>query len=150
MDRRQILGLAAAGSTGLLTLGGNAARAHDDQHEGHHHDEHLRILGDCIRACNEASHHCLEELKKSQSEHREHHAMAHELALDCQEFCVLAARLMVRHSPLVVYAHQSCAEACHACAAECEKGTDDVMKACAEKCRECETMCREMAKKHTG
>ncbi|QEH37724.1 hypothetical protein OJF2_63150 [Aquisphaera giovannonii] len=152
MDRRQLLGLAAAGSTALLATGGGAARADDDkgEHKGHHHDEHLRILGECVRACNEASHHCLEELKKSQSEHREHHAMAHELAMDCQDFCVLAAKLMARHSPLAAYSHQACAEACRCCAEECEKGTDEVMKTCAEKCRDCEKVCREMSKRNTA
>ena len=79
-------------------------------------------------------------------EHREHHAKAHELAMDCQAFCVLAATLMARSSPLARFAHQACAEACGCCAEECEKGQGEIMKNCATRCRECEQTCRAMAK----
>ncbi len=148
MHRRELLGWMGTGAAGLFVAGRNEAQAqeHDHEHANHKLDEHLKILGECIRACNEASHHCLEHLKTGTGEHREHHAKAHELALDCQEFCVLTATLMARSSPLARFAHQACAEACGCCAEECEKGHGDIMKECATRCRECEQACRTMAK----
>jgi len=129
------------GAVGLLATGTREAAA-----AVHEHDEHLRTLGECAKVCNEAAHHCLGELKKESSEHREHHARAHELTMDCQAFCVLTATLMARSSPLSQYAHQACAEACRCCAEECEKGHDEIMKECAKKCRDCEQMCKSMSK----
>jgi hypothetical protein len=147
MDRREVLGWMGKGAAGLFVAGGAAAQAQEhDQHAGHKRDEHMKIMGECIRACNEAAHHCLEQLKQGSGEHREHHAQAHELAMDCQAFCVLAATLMARSSPLASYAHQACAEACRCCADECEKGHGEIMKDCATRCRECEQMCRGMSK----
>jgi hypothetical protein len=49
---------------------------------------------------------------------------------------------MARHSPLAIYAHQACAEACRVCAEACDKGQDETMKKCAEVCRACEKACR--------
>ena len=67
MDRRELLGWMGTGEAGLFVASRNEARAqeheHEHDHQGHKHDEHLKILGECIRACNEASHHCLEHLK---------------------------------------------------------------------------------------
>ena len=112
MDRRELLGWMGASAAGLLAAG--TARAsvlddHDHEHESHEHCEHMKALGECIRACNEATHHCLEHLKMDSSEHREHHAKALELTRDCQEFCILAATLTARKSPLAMYAHEACA-----------------------------------------
>jgi hypothetical protein len=144
MDRRELLGWIGTGAAGLFVAGGNEGKA--QEHAPSKRDEHMKILGACIRACNEASHHCLEHLKTGTGEHREHHAMAHELTMDCQAFCVLAATLMARFSPLARFAHQACAEACGCCAQECEKGQGEIMKDCATKCRECEQACRAMFK----
>jgi len=141
MDRRELLGLMGIGAAGLMATSARGAVA-----AVHEHDEHLKTIGECAKVCNEAAHHCLGELKKESSEHREHHARAHELTMDCQAFCVLAVTLMARSSPLAQYAHQACAEACRCCAEECEKGHDEIMKECATKCRECEKTCRSMAK----
>ncbi len=148
MDRRELLGWMGTGAAGLFVASSNEAQAQEHEpehdHQGHKHAEHLKILGECIRACNEASHHCLEHLKARTGEDREHHAKAHELTIDCQAFCVLAATLMARSSPLASYAHQACAEACRCCADECEKGHGEIMKDCATRCRECEQACRNM------
>jgi len=147
MDRRELLAWVGLGATGLFAAGTGESRGADDQeHEHDHaHDEHLKTLGECVKACNEAAHHCLEHLKKDSTDNRAHHAKAHELTMDCQAFCVLAATLMARSSPLSQYAHQACAEACRCCAEECEKGQGEVMKDCVSKCRACEQMCRRMA-----
>ncbi len=108
--------------------------------------EHVKVIGECAKACNEAAHHCLKKLAEDSTQHREHHAKAHELTMDCQAFCTLTASLAARSSPLAHYAHQACAEACRCCADECEKGQGEVMKACAQKCRECERICKTMGK----
>ena len=144
MDRRELLGLMGVGAAGLMTNTARGAVARD--HEHHEHDEHMKTIGECAKVCNEAAHHCLGELKKENSSHREHHARSHELTMDCQAFCVLTVTLMARSSPLASYAHQACAEACRCCAEECEKGQDEIMKECAKKCRDCEKTCRSMSK----
>jgi len=140
MDRRELLGVLGAGAAGFAVLGGGQARA---DHEGHH-DEHIKTLGECAKVCNQSAHHCLDQLKKG-GPHAEHHAKAHEAAMDCQAFCVLTATLMARSSPMARYAHSACADACRDCAAACEGHQDDIMKECVKSCRECEKMCRQMA-----
>ncbi len=140
MDRREILGVLGAGAVGLVASGGSTTRADHD----HPHDEHIKTIGAGAKFCNEAAHHCLEQLKKGGG-NTEHHARAHELAMDCQAFCVLTATLMARSSPMAKYAHPGCADACRDCAAECEKGQGEVMEECAKACRECEKSCRQMA-----
>lgn len=139
MDRRKLLGVLGAG--GLAVVSGTTARAADE----HEHDGHLKTIGDCAKLCNEASHHCLEELRKG-GPHAEHHAKAHQAAMDCQEFCVLAATLMARSSPMAVYAHRACADACRDCAAACEGQQAAIMKKCVAACLACEKACRTMGK----
>jgi hypothetical protein len=142
MERRELLGLLGAGTAGLLLTRGAEARA--DGKAVADMSEHVKIIGECAKVCNEAAHHCLKKLAEENTQHREHHAKAHELTMDCQAFCTLTASLAARSSPLAKYAHQACAEACRCCADECEKGQDEVMKVCAQKCRECERVCRGM------
>ena len=78
MDRRELLGWMGASAAGLLAAGTSRASALDDkEHEEHEHCEHMKKIGECIRACNEASLHCLEQLKMESSDRREHHAKAH-------------------------------------------------------------------------
>ena len=149
MDRRELLGLLGAGTAGLVALGG--AEAQEDHTHEHAHSEaehkHIQVIGQCALLCNEAAHHCLHQLAEGRGD-RQHHARAHELAMDCQAFCVLTATLMARGSPLAQYAHGACAEACRCCAEECEKAKEDhdIMRRCAEACRACESTCRAMAK----
>ena len=140
MDRRELLGVLSAGAAGLVALGGGSARG---AHEGHDHDEHLKIMGECIKVCNEAAHHCLGEAVKGGS-HADHHAKSHEATIDCQAFCSLAAALMARSSPMAKYAHQACADACRDCAAACEGQEAEIMKECVKACRDCEKVCRQM------
>jgi hypothetical protein len=148
MDRRELLGVLGVGTAGLFLAKAGEVQA-DDKEAGNKH-EHIRTIGACVVACNEAAHHCLEQLKKGGGEHREHHAKAHELTMDCQAFCVLTATLAARSSPLSHYAHQACAEACRCCAEECEKGEGEVMKTCAQRCRDCERVCKQMCKEGCG
>jgi len=141
MDRRELLGVLGAGAAGLVAVGGGSARAdHEKAHDGH-----IRVIGDCAKVCNEAAHHCLDQLRKG-GPHAEHHAKAHEAAMDCQAFCVLTATLTARSSPMAAYAHKACADACRDCATACEGHKDDVMTECVKACRECEKVCRQMGK----
>jgi len=140
MKRRELLAMTGVGAAGLLVGGAARAAVADDAHEVDH--EHLKKIGECAIVCNMTAHHCLDQLKKQGGEHREIHANAHEMTMDCQSFCVQAVTLMARHSPLAKYAHQACADACRDCAAACNKGDDEVMKKCAEVCRACEEACR--------
>lgn len=137
MDRRELLG----GLAGLVVLGSGTARADD---KGHPHSEHLQVMSECARVCNEASHHCLDQVKKGGS-HAEHHAKSHEAAMDCQAFCSLTAALAARCSPMAKYAHAACADACRDCAMACEGHQDAIMKECVMACRNCEKSCRQMA-----
>ncbi len=140
MDRRELLGVLGAGAAGLIALRGGEARA---GLEGPR-DDHIKTLGECAKACDEAAQHCLDELRKG-GKHAEDHARAHEAAMDCQAFCVLTATLMARKSPMAKYAHQGAVAACGKCAAACEDCRDAIMKECAQMCRECEEICRRMA-----
>lgn len=142
MDRRELLTMLGTGAAGLLvTNSANAsAAAGDDEKQAMH--EHLEKMGKCAIVCNATAHHCLEQLKKANGEEREVHVKALQMTADCQTFCVQAATLMARSSPLAAYAHAACADACRDCAAACDKGHDDMMKKCAEACRECEEACR--------
>src|SRR3954449_9685207 len=140
MDRRELLGVLGAGAAGLAGLGGGEARA---GHEGPH-DDPIKTLGECAKVCYEAAQHCLEQLRK-EPQHAEHHANAHEAAMDCQAFCVLTATLVARSSPYAKYAHGACADACRDCAAACEGHQDAIMKQCVKACRECEKVCRSMS-----
>jgi len=147
MKRRELLTTMGAGAAGLLMSG--SARAADADHQGHEEidHEHLKTIGQCAMICNAAAHHCLEQLRKEDVKHRELHADSHEMTMDCQTFCVQVATLMMRHSPLAKYAHQSCADACRDSAAVCDKHESEIMKKCAEACRACEKVCRECCAK---
>jgi len=139
MERRELLALMGVGAAGLW-MGSPAEAAGDEDSQAMH--EHLKKMGECAIVCNMTAHHCLEQVKKEGSENRGVHAKALQMTNDCQTFCVQAATLMARHSPLAIYAHQACAEACRECAEACEQGQDETMKKCAEVCRACEKACR--------
>jgi len=142
MERREVLTLLGAGAAGVMMSGSaKAADPKDDEKMKEHH-AHMKTMGECAIICNMTMTHCLNELKREASEDREIHAKAAALTNDCQTFCVQSVTLMARHSPLAVYAHRACADACRDCAEACDKGRDEHMKKCAEICRECERACR--------
>ena len=70
--------------------------------------------------CEETFHHCFMEVSKGKKEH----AKSLHLASDCAGFCTLSARLIARHSPLMVHSCAACAEACKATAAEVDDFND--------------------------
>lgn len=66
--------------------------------------------------------------------------------LDCATTCPASVRLMSYESPLHGKMCGVCAEACMACAVECEKFPEiEHCRLCAEACRKCEQTCRQMA-----
>jgi hypothetical protein len=155
MDRRELLGALGAGAVGLAALSRGEARA-DDEKEHHHHEHDkvqeacLKACGECARDCNEAAAHCLEMLGEGTGD-RKAHAQVHSLTMDCQEFCSQSARLIARHSTLMQYSCDACADACHKCAEACDKHPESaIVKQCAEACRTCERTCREMVKSMRG
>src|SRR3954447_9176147 len=122
MDRRELLGILGAGAAGLVASGPGPAQA---DREGPPED-HIKILGECAKICSEAAAHCLDELPRG-GRHAECYVKAHEAAMDCQAFCVLAATLMARRSPVARYAHSGAAAACRIFSAACEDLQDDFM-----------------------
>ena len=94
----------------------------------------------CLVACEMCSDACLDEgdvgMMKS----------CIRLDRDCADACIAAVRAMSRGGPLAEVLCRSCAEACDACATECEKhaGMVDHCKLCAEACRACAKACRRM------
>jgi hypothetical protein len=152
MERRELLSLFGAGAAGLMVAG--AAKADDDKKHDKDDDkkkeadyEHMKVMGECAVVCNMVSAHCLKELAKDGAEHRELHAKIACATNDCQDFCVQAVTLMARHSKMLAYAHQACADACRDCAEVCDKSPNEKVKKCAEICRECERQCRAAVKK---
>jgi hypothetical protein len=153
MDRRELLGWMGAG-IGTIAIGelGETARAQEatpltyNSQLGAMAKSCLKACTACAASCGEASHHCLEELAKG-SEHRDHHAMTHQLTMDCAAICGVSASLVARQSPLMATQCQACAEACRACAEACDRDEThaEIMKECARICRACEKTCRDMA-----
>lgn len=142
MGQLGLAGAAALSFEGLAV----AAQDHEHHHDGEHQDrvEHLKTIGECAIVCNATAHHCLDQICHGQGDAQKH-AKVHELAMDCQAFCVLTATLMARQSPLSPHAHAACAEACHDCAEACDEHLDsEMVKRCGEACRACERVCREM------
>jgi hypothetical protein len=159
MERRELLGfLSAAGAAGLVMGGAARPVLAQGLTPGRYRSQldkmHVDCLDNCTACaavCNEASHHCLDQLQRGQGD-REQHARAHGLAMDCATICATAATLISRMSPLIGEQCDACAEACRRCAEECAKDGDQaaIMTECARVCRECEKSCRAMASAHGG
>ncbi len=147
MDRRNMLV-----SAGAVALAGVAAGVSRGQESGAAtkstagldklHQSCLEISQNCESTCNATVNHCMTHLAEG---HKEHAACA-AVAMSCQEFCGLSAKLIARSCTLAPAACQACATACDACATECEKMKSDAqMTACGKACRECAAACRKMA-----
>lgn len=146
MMRREMLSVLGISAAGLVAANGSNALAVEQGHHDQAHADCLKACQDCSRECNETFHHCYEQLAQGKKEH----AKALHLAADCAKFCNLSADLVASMSPLMVYACASCAEACKACAAECDKFDSPQMKECGKACRTCEASCRAMVKAMGG
>jgi hypothetical protein len=141
MDRRELLGVLGTTAAGLVAVTGRAARADQKvlQQSGAHNDC-IKACQECSRSCNETFHHCYDQVAQGKKEH----AKALRLVADCAKFCNLSADMVASDSPLMVYSCAACAEACKACATECDKHEASEMKGCAKACFACEKTCRAM------
>ena len=63
------------------------------------------------------------------------------LTRDCADVCQLASAALARDSELIDSILKLCAEACQACAAECEKHNHLHCLRCAEVCSHCVDIC---------
>lgn len=143
MDRREILGLLAAGTAGLGAFGVRGARAAETpEHRDTPHEACVKACKECATTCAAMFHHCAEQLAAGKKEY----AKALQLMADCEAFCTLSASMMARSSPLMAYSCAACADACRDCAKECDQVGSAAMKECAERCRACEKTCRDMVK----
>ena len=145
MDRRRML--ASAGAVAVAGMVSGVAQAQEKSSiksastMDKMHQECLDACQSCEVTCNQTVNHCMTHLSQG---HKDHAACA-ALAMSCQEFCGLSAKLIARSCTLAPDACAACAKACDACAAECEKmKTDEQMSACAKDCRKCAAACRKM------
>lgn len=101
----------------------------------------IEVCNDCHKACLQTAMYCLQQSgAHAQADHVR-------LMLDCAEICQASANFMQRGSPLHTATCTACARVCGACAADCEKMSDDSrMTACATMCRRCEKACARMSK----
>jgi hypothetical protein len=144
MDRREMLGLLGAGAVGLTAVSGSEARAEAKLDPVH--KECLEACSECARSCDMTYHHCLMEVAQGKKEH----AKSLQYAADCAGFCALSACNIAKHSPLMVYSCEACAEACKDTLAVVSKFDSEEMKAAARSLARCEKSCREMVKAMGG
>ncbi len=136
MDRRELLGMLGVG---LTALSGREALAADAKLDAVH-KECLEACSDCAKACDMGFHHCYTEVAEGK---REHAKPLHYFA-DCAGFCGLSACNIAKHSPLMAYSCESCAEACKATLAVVSKFDSAEMKAATKSLERCEKSCRAM------
>ena len=141
MDRREWIGMLGAGAVGLTALSGREALAQgtsaklDDVHK-----ECLEACSECAKSCDMAVHHCLTQVAEGKREH----AKPLQYANDCAGFCALSACNVAKHSPLMAYSCEACADACKASLAVISKFDSDEMKAAAKALARCEKACLAM------
>jgi hypothetical protein len=143
--RRNLMGTALAGATGVAMVAGRASAQDRPSADRHEHDVMWKTCcdtcADCAKACNKAFHHCLTQAALAKGQHAR---MAQTLA-DCAAFCALSAEMLARNSTLALFSCAACADACKRCAQECASfDTDMEMKSCQEECLRCEESCRKM------
>jgi hypothetical protein len=141
MDRRELLGVLGAGAVGLTALSGREALAQAATAKlDAVHKECLDACSECAKSCDMAFHHCTMQVAEGKREH----AKPLQYAIDCSGFCALSACNIARHSPLMAYSCESCAEACKATLAVVSKFDSDEMKAAAKSLTRCEKACLAM------
>ena len=105
---------------------------------------HVQTTFDCAKACEECATACIQMGDADSQGHDM--TLCIMLSRDCADISTLCGRLTARGSQFVQSFMRVCAEACDACATECEKHADHMAhcKACAEACRKCAEECRSM------
>jgi hypothetical protein len=101
----------------------------------------------CIQNCLDCHNSCLNTVTYCLQQGQHHADPAHiVMMLDCAEMCQTSANFMLRHSAFHMRTCDVCAEICKACAADCQKFSDDMqMQSCADMCRRCAQSCQSMA-----
>ena len=128
-DMMTTLGAGAAGLAALSTTSAFAARQAEAAHgRDKTHEDCLKACSDCALKCDEAFHHCYVQV----AEGKRDHAKPLHLLSDCAGFCSLSACMIAKHSPLMAYSCESCADACRTTATEVEKFDSPEMKAAAK------------------
>jgi len=140
MDRRQMIGMMGAGAAGLAALSGREAVAADPEKLDAVHKECLEACSDCAKACDMTFHHCYTQVAEGK---RDHAKPLHYVA-DCAGFCALAACNIAKHSPLMAYSCEACAEACKSTIAVVSAFDSPEMKDVTKSLTRCEKACRAM------
>lgn len=97
----------------------------------------LNTVLECQKACNNCFYSCLKE--------DDIKMMAECIRLDreCADLCGVVLDFAQRESDRLPEILELCANACDACADECEMHDMDHCQKCAKACRECAEACRE-------
>ena len=101
----------------------------------------------CIEACTNCHHICVETVTHCLEKGGAHADAAHvRVLLDCAQICQTTADFLLRGSELHGRTCAVCAEVCERCAESCDRlGDDPEMQRCADECRRCAEECRRMA-----
>jgi hypothetical protein len=102
-------------------------------------------IASCIEACNECAEAC-EYCADACLDEDDVASLVECIRLDrdCADLCRLVASFLARGSSLSPAIARACADACDACAAECDDHELEHCRACAEACRDCADECRRM------
>jgi hypothetical protein len=100
---------------------------------------------ECVDNCLEAAQACEWCATACVREGDDDMAECIELCRDVADLTTLHARLMARDSRYSSDLAETSAEACEACADECDQHDHDHCQTCAEKLRACADSCRDMA-----
>jgi len=141
MDRREMFGMLGVGALGLTALAGRQAGADEPSAKlDSVHKECLEACSDCAKACDMATNHCLDQVAKGNRDH----AKPLRYTADCAGFCALSACNIAKHSPLMAYSCDACAEACRETLAVVSRPELPEMKAVIAALERCEKSCRAM------
>ncbi len=102
-----------------------------------------KAAGETAMSCDACASHCTDLLAEGKREHLD----SQRALLDCASMCATMACVASRNGPCCTIMAEACADACAACATQCEKATGDAqMKECADHCRAMEKLCRDCCK----
>lgn len=107
-------------------------------------------IASCIEACNECAEACEYCADACLDEDGvDDFVECIRLDRDCADLCRLVATFLARGSAFSPALVLAVAEACEACATECDQHDTEHCRACAEACRDCADECRRMLESET-
>lgn len=98
----------------------------------------IEACNECAEACDYCADACLDEEDVADL------VDCIRLNRDCADLCRLVATLLARGSSFTPSIVRACADACDACARECDEHPLEHCRACAEACRDCADEFRRM------